>query len=119
MDWIVPVYEVAMLVVAGYFFITLLRRVKHQGLTKTRALWYYLGWVMSPVVLYALFFLGLVGMEEVARRPLISEGLARSFLMLIGLGLLIWLLSSISFGIALLCIRASAASPNPGVERTP
>lgn len=118
-EWIVAVYEVAILVVPVYAFIALRRRIRHKGLTKIRAFWYYIGFVISPVALYALFFLSMVGIEEVTKMSMITEGLARSVLSLIGLGLVVWLISSIIFMIALSFIGHSTSSIKPRVDRTP
>jgi hypothetical protein len=111
-EWVVPVYEVLMLLVPVYGFIAFRRRVKQKVLTKTRAFLYYTGLVISPVAIYTIFFLGLVGLEEVSKTAIITEELARSFLILIGLGLVVWLVSLIIFGMALTFISSSASSPN-------
>ncbi len=118
-EWIIPVYEVVMLVLPVCGFIALRRRVKRNVFTKARAFWYYTGFIISPVALYALIFLGLVCLEEVTRMSLVTEELARSFLILMGLGLVIWVVFSIIFGITLTFIRGSSSSPDPRVERTP
>ena len=66
-----------------------------------RALLYFAGLVISPIALYAFFFLGLVGLEEMSNIAIIPEGLARTFLILVGFGLFIWLTALIIFGLAL------------------
>lgn len=111
-EWVVPIYEVLMLLVPIYGFIAFRQRVKHNVLTKTRAFLYYTGLVISPVVIYTVFFLSLVGLEEVAKTTIITEELARSVLILIGLGLVVWLVSLIIFGLALAFVGSSASSRN-------
>ena len=111
-EWVVPVYEILMLAVPVYGFIVLRRRVKYRGLAKMRAFLYYTGLVISPVAIYTLFFLCLVGFEEVTGTSIITEGLARGVLISVGMGLVVWLVSLIIFGITLTFIRSSASSPN-------
>ena len=111
-EWVIPVYEVLMLLVPVCGFIVFRRRVKHKVLTKARAFLYYTGLVISPVAIYTIFFLGLVGLEEVSQAAIITEELARSSLILIGLGLVVWLVSLIIFGMALTFISSSALSHN-------
>ena len=110
-EWVVPVYEILMLSLPVYGFIVLRRRVKHNALAKVRAFLYYTGLSISPVVIYILFFLGLVGLEEVTGTAILTEGLARSVLISIGFGMVVWLVSLIIFGITLTFISSSASSP--------
>ncbi|MGB5850176.1 MAG: hypothetical protein WBH40_16935 [Ignavibacteriaceae bacterium] len=72
---------------------------------KFRAIRYFAGIVIIPVILYGLFFFVLVSLEEVAQIDLVTEGLARSFLSVIGIGLIIWLVSLIIFGVTLKIFR--------------
>ena len=111
-EWVVPVYEVFMLVVPVYGFIAFRRRVKQKVLTKARAFLYYTGLVISPVAIYTVLFLGLIGIEEVTKVAIITEGLARSVFILVGFGLVVWLVSMIIFGMTLTFIHSSASSPN-------
>ncbi len=117
-EWALPVYELVMLGMPIYAFITLRRRVKRGILTKVRAFWYYAGLVVAPVISYILFFLGLVGIWEVAHISLITEGLGRSFFLVTGLGAIIWLVSSMIFGVAMVFTKSTSASPNPPLNRT-
>jgi hypothetical protein len=111
-EWVVPVYEILMLAVPVYGFIVLRRRVRQRVLTKARAFVYYTGLVILPVAIYTIFFLYLVGLEEVAEMAIITDGLARSAFILIGLGLVVWLVSLSIFGLALKFISSPAVSPN-------
>lgn len=108
-EWVILVYEVLMLLVPSYGFIAFRRRVKNRALTKGRAFGYYAGLVISPVAIYAIFFLGLVGVEEVTETAIITEGMARSGLILTGFGLVVWLVSLIIFGISLIAISRSTS----------
>lgn len=110
-EWVIPLYELAMLVVPIYGFVALRRRVKRRTLAKLRAFSYYTGLVAAPIALYILFFFSLVAIDNVTQVGVISEGLARTLFLMVGFGLLIWLVSSILFGIVLAFTRNSALSP--------
>ena len=60
-EWVVPVYEILMLAVPVYGFIVLRRWVKYRGLAKMRAFLYYTGLVISPVAIYTILLLALIG----------------------------------------------------------
>ena len=105
LEWVLPLYELSMLVVPIYAFIRLYSRIKQGVLKKPRAILYYAGIVVTPIVLYSLFFFGLVGLEEISDFNLVSEGLARSFIIVIGLGLIIWLVALLIFSLTLVFLR--------------
>ena len=109
-EWAVPVFEVVMLALPVYAFITLYRRVKGGVLKKSRAMWRYASIVIAPIILYVLFFFALVGFEALSHINVITEGLARTILILIGLGLAIWLVSIIVFGVTLVFIKSQPSS---------
>ena len=109
-EWAVPVFEVVMLALPVYAFITLYRRVKGGVLKKSRAMWRYASIVIAPIILYVLFFFALVGIEALSHINIITEGLARTILILIGLGLTIWLVSIIVFGVTLVFIKSQPSS---------
>ena len=104
-EWVLLLYWLSMLVVPIYTFITLLLRVKRGVMEKLRAIRYFACIVIIPVILYGLFFFVLVNLEEIAQINLITEGLARSFLVVIGTGLIIWLVTLIIFGVSLVFLR--------------
>ena len=116
-EWAVPVFEVVMLLLPVYAFITFYRRVKRGVLKKLRALWRYASLVITPIILYVLFFFALVGLEELTHIGVITEGLARSFFILVGLGFTIWLVSILVFGVALVFIKSQPSSPNRGLKQ--
>ena len=117
-EWVLPVYELVMLGMPIYAFITLRRRVKRGMLAKVRAFWYYVGIVVAPIIFYVVFFFGLIGVGEVAHVGLIPESLGRSFLLVTGLGVIIWLVASIIFGVVMTFTKSATASPNPPLNRT-
>jgi hypothetical protein len=110
-EWVVPLYELLILLVPIYGFIVLRRRVKRKELTKARGFLYYSGLVISPIVMYSVFIIGITGIEEMLDTAIVSEGLARSFFLLVGIGLIVWLISLAIFGIALAFMRNPELSP--------
>lgn len=116
-EWIVPIYNLLILLMPIFGFIAFWRRIKQKALTKARGFLYYSLLVISPVVTYTVLFFGLVGLEEMTHTALLSEGLARSFLIMIGFGLIVCLVSLAIFGIALALISNQALSPNQANPR--
>lgn len=104
-EWAVPIFEMVVVVLPIYVFVTLYRRVKRGVLNKSGALWRYSTLVIIPTILYVLFFFALVGIEELTHIGLVAEGLGRSFLILVGLGIAIWFVSTLVFSTALLFLR--------------
>ena len=94
-----------MIVAPTFAFITLFLQVKRGAMKKFRAIRYFAGIVIIPIILYGLFFLLLVSLEEVAQIDIASEELARSFFVVIGIGLIIWLASLLIFTITLALLR--------------
>jgi hypothetical protein len=104
-EWVLLLYWLSMLVVPIYTFITFFLRVKRGVMEKFRAIRYYAGFVIIPVILYGLFFFVLVSLEEIAKINLVTEEFARSFFVVIGIGIIIWLVSLVVFGITLAFLR--------------
>lgn len=111
-EWVVPVFEVVMLVLPVYAFITIFRRVKRGVMKKSRAFLRFALIVIAPIILYLLFFFTLVGLEELTSINVNTEGLARSFLILVGIGFSIWLFSIIVFSVALVIKKTQPSSPH-------
>jgi hypothetical protein len=105
-EWAVPIYEFTALMLPVYAFVRFSRRVKHGILNKPSALLRFATLALSPLLAYCLFFAALVAIETVSNVSVITEGLARSFLLLVGLGLAFWLVALFLFGIGLLFIRS-------------
>lgn len=119
-EWAAPIFEIVMIVLPIYGFITLYRRTKRGALRKSRALLRYGSLVIVPIILYILFFSALVGFEELTRISVVPEGLARTFPLLVGLGVTICIVSTIAFGVALMFIKNQpTAPPDTRAERTP
>ncbi len=109
-EWVVPIFEVIMLALPVYAYITFYRRVKCGVLKKSRALWSYASLVITPILLHILFFFVLVGLEEITHKSVITEGLSRTLPLLVGLGFAIWLIAMFVFGVTLVIIKSQPSS---------
>jgi len=76
-----------------------LRRVRAGRMGKLKAIALYGIAALAPTALYVAFFFALVGIEELTGAALIPEGMGRSFLFVVGFGLLVWLLVLIPFAV--------------------
>jgi hypothetical protein len=76
-----------------------LRRVRAARTGKWKAIALYGLAALAPSALYVAFFFALVGIEELTGAALIPEGMGRSFLFVVGFGLLVWLLVLIPFAV--------------------
>jgi hypothetical protein len=99
-EWIMPGFALLMLVVPVWRFAVYRRRIRRGGLGRGRAVAYFAVSALVPVLLYLVMLLALVGLEELAGLALVTEGLARSAVILVGFGLLVWLVSIAAFVIA-------------------
>ncbi len=70
-------------------FIWQFRRVRRGILSKSKGTVFFFGYSMVPVALYAVIFFLLVGAEELTHIPLISEGYARTFILVVGIGVML------------------------------
>jgi hypothetical protein len=112
-EWAIPLYELAMVVLPIYCFVALRRRVVRHGFPKYRALRRYVVFVVLPVIAYALLYIGLAGLEQLTKAALIPAEMARSFFILIGAGIAVWLLASIVFAVVLLFVSPAAELRRP------
>ena len=111
-EWAVPVYELAMLVVTVAGFVVYRRRVVRQALAPAGALWRYAGLVLLPTVVAIAFYFLLIGIEEFTDFSLISEGMGRGWPALVVLGLVIWLVAIMAFGLTLAFTRRRSTESN-------
>jgi hypothetical protein len=116
-EWAVPVFGLSTLVLPIFVAVVYYRRAKSAALSRLSALGRYAALVASPIFAYVLFFFGLVVLEELTGSGLISEGLGRSFLLLVGFGLVVWIGSVLSFG-AILLFWKPRPTP-PGASEAP
>ena len=83
-----------------------LRRVRTGRIGKLKAIALYGLAALSPTVLYVAFFFALVGIEELTGAALIAEEIGRSFLIVVGFGLLVWLLVLIPFAVLIVATKS-------------
>ena len=84
-----------------FIFIWQLNKVKDGKLSKRKAIVMYSIFTIAPIILYGLIFFILIGIEEFLNEAIISEGFARSFLIIIIGGLIIVVFTSLIFSIVL------------------
>ena len=65
----------------------------------------FFSYSILPVLTYALVFLVLVGVEELTKFSVITEGLARTLLLVVGIGLAEVLLLTVVFAITVWFLR--------------
>jgi len=98
------VYLGALAAVVGVPVVILLkalRKVRAGRSGRLKAFVLYGLAALSPTVLYVAFFFALVGIEELTGAALIAEGMGRSFLIVVGFGLMVWFLVLIPFAVVI------------------
>ena len=105
MESILQLYGLAVVVLPVYGFVSLRKRIRHEGMPKSAALLRYVGIVIAPVAAYACLFGLALGIEAATPFNPISEEAARSFPLAIFLGAVVWLLSTAIFSLGLLFVR--------------
>jgi hypothetical protein len=113
MDSILQLYQLAMVVLPVYGFVSLRKRIRYGGLSRKRAALRYAGMVFAPMLAYAAVFLLSIGVETVLDVNLASEEIARSFPLAIALGLVVWLLSVMVFAVGMYFVRGAADAVAP------
>ena len=76
-----------------------LRRVRAGRMGRLKAFVLCSLAALAPTLLYVAFFFALVGIEELTGAALIPEGMGRSFLIVVGFGLLVWFLVLVPFAV--------------------
>jgi hypothetical protein len=92
-----------------------MQQVRRGTRRKFKGTLLFLSYSVLPVLTYALVFLVLVGVEELMSLSVISEGFARTLLLVVGIGLAEVLLLSVIFAIAVWFLRVpgeAAQGPN-------
>ena len=105
MESILQLYGLAMVVLPVYGFVSLRKKIRHDGMAKGAALLRYMAVVVAPIVGYACLFGLAFGVETVTPFNPISEETARSFVLAIVLGVLVWLLATAIFSLGLLFVQ--------------
>jgi hypothetical protein len=70
-----------------------------------RGFLHYAGLVISPVLAYTVFQFCLMGLEKLLDTAIVSEGMGRTLIPLVGIGIIIWLVAVSVFGITLALMR--------------
>ncbi len=107
MESILQLYGTAMVVLPVVAFVSLRKRIRFGALSKRGALLRYAGMVVVPIVGYAAAFGVALGVEAVFALSLVSEEIARSFVLAVVLGVLVWLLAIAIFSLGLLFVQTS------------
>lgn len=107
MESILQLYGTAMVVLPVVAFVSLRKRIRYGALSKRGALFRYAGMVVVPIAGYALAFGLALGAEAVFPLSLVPEEVARSFVLAVVLGVLVWLLALATFSLGLLFVRTS------------
>lgn len=93
---------------------TLPGRVRRGKISKMKASFFFSAATLLPTVLFAGLFFSLAGLEELTGKHYIGEGLGRSFLIVMVLGGLVWLLCSVLFFFMMFLIKSNADTARPG-----
>ena len=113
MESILQLYQLAMVVLPVYGFVSLRKRIRYGGLSKKRAALRYAGMVFAPMLAYAAVFLLAIGVETLVDVNLASEESARSFPLAIALGMMVWLVSVTVFAVGMYFVRGAADAMPP------
>jgi len=104
-------YVLAVILVPIASAVVLRRRVSGGRISKGRACGLFAALALSPVAFYLGFFFALVGLEELTKQALISEGLGRGVVLVVAAGVLVAAFSMVAFAMSLMFIRRDRANP--------
>jgi uncharacterized membrane protein (DUF485 family) len=113
MESVLQLYQLAMLVLPVYGYVSLRKRIRYGELSKKRAALRYAGMVFAPMLAYAAVFLLAIGVETVLDVNLAREEIARSFSLAIALGLVVWLVSVTVFAVGMYFVKSAADGVPP------
>lgn len=82
-----------------------IQQVQRGTRRKFRGATLFFSYSILPVLTYALVFIVLVGVEELTRLPVMTEGFARTLLLVVGIGSAEVLLLTVIFAIAVWLLR--------------
>ena len=86
-------------------FVRQIQQVRRGTRRKFKGAILFFSYSILPVLTYGLVFLVLVGVEELTRRSVITEGFARTLLLVIGIGSAEVLLLTVIFAVAVWLLR--------------
>jgi hypothetical protein len=113
MESILQLYQLAMVVLPVYGFVSLRKRIRFGGLSKKRAALRYAAMLFAPMLAYAAVFLLALGVETVVDVNLVTEEVARSAPLAIALGLVVWLVSILVFAVGMVFVSSAAHAVPP------
>jgi hypothetical protein len=109
------VFLLAILIVPVVAGRVLLRRTRNGTISGLMGFLLFALVVLSPSLLYLGVFFAMVGIEELTGAAIIPEEVGRSLLLVLGFGLLVWLLASVIY--AIVAFRAARSRPNLASDR--
>ncbi len=113
MESILQLYQLAMVALPVYAFVSLRKLIRYGGLAKTRASLRYAAIVFAPMLLYTAIYFVAIGVEELLGISLVAGEFARSFPLAIVLGLVVWLFSVLVFVVAACFVNRAASASIP------
>jgi hypothetical protein len=88
-------------------------QVRRGARRKIKGTILFFSYSILPVLIYALVFLVLAGVEELTKLSVISEGLARTLPLVVGIGSAEVLLLTVIFAVAVWFLRAPRNAAEP------
>ena len=82
-----------------------IRRVQDGKISKKKAIVLYVGYTFTPLILYSLVFMSLVGIEELTHSAIIGEGYARTLPFVIVVGAAIVIITTLVLSIVMLFVN--------------
>jgi heme/copper-type cytochrome/quinol oxidase subunit 1 len=88
-----------------YMFRSLRRRVKQKQCSKAKAVLWYAGASLIPLIFFLLLFFAIVGLEELTGEAWISELFARSLIPVVAIATGLAILANLAFVVTLAMIK--------------
>ncbi|NIP39775.1 MAG: hypothetical protein GWO07_16105 [Candidatus Dadabacteria bacterium] len=102
---IIPTVVISLLLSPFISFRYASGKYKNQNISKLKAYFYFLLISSLPMLAFIVLSLGMVGLEEITGRAIISDSFARSSVVVVGFGLLLLLNLSVIFIVYIRKIR--------------
>ncbi|MFN0299068.1 MAG: hypothetical protein ACKVQU_01810 [Burkholderiales bacterium] len=104
-EHLVPVLIWLIILAPIGLFVQQLGQVRSGAVRRLKAGLRFFCYSILPVLLYALVFFAMIGIEETTKRSIVSEGEARTLLLATGVGLAEVLLLTVVFAITTCFLR--------------
>ncbi len=102
---LIPICALLILLTPVVLFVRQFKRIRDGLDTGRKGTLLYAAYSAVPSLLFTTIFLALIGLEEVFKISLVSEGYARAVIMLGGGGIGLVILGTLVFSVALLFFR--------------